>query len=273
MKARQIQKINSYLTLIQICRENIAIIAMIPAMMRCLKQFDALLKEILLAAEKQALPTKHHADKKLENRIAMTEFAAELASVIRAYALTIPRLDIAAPFDFCQSDLTRVRQYNCLFRCMYVHKFLVENLDCFQDFGIRKKEVDHLEKLIKNYNDVFILPRSAKIERMSATSLLAEKIEQTDKLLNDQMSSLLPSFRQFPAFCKSFKAARKQIKYGRPKEVLKKKIKKYRAAPVLPRTRKSSKPVVQLKPLMMPEETIFTQELIVNTLPVRNTDN
>jgi hypothetical protein len=253
MKARQIQKINSYLALIQVCRENIAIIAMIPAMMRCLKQFDELLKEILLAAENQALPTKHHADLKLKNRIAMSEYTAELASVIRAYALTIPRLDIAKTFEFCQSDLIRMRQQNCLFSCMYVHKFLLENLDCFQDFGIRKKEVDQLEKLVKNYSDIFILPRMAKNKRISATNLLAEKIKKADALHNDQMESLLPSFRQFPEFCKSFKAARKQIKYGRPKEVLKKKIKKYRSAPALPRTRKSSKPVLQLKQLVMPE--------------------
>jgi hypothetical protein len=70
------------------------------------------------------------------------------------------------------------------------------------------------------------------------------------------MDTLLHSFMQYREFHKAFKAARKQIKYGRPKEVLKKKIKKYRSAPALPRTRKSSKPLLQLKPLVMPENLL-----------------
>ena len=46
MKAREIQKVNSFFTTALVCREHIAIIAMMPAMLENVKKLDKMLLEL-----------------------------------------------------------------------------------------------------------------------------------------------------------------------------------------------------------------------------------
>jgi hypothetical protein len=256
MTARQIQKLNSYLSISLTCREHIAIVAMIPAMMRNVKEYDLLLSAILKYAEKQAVPITHHARQKLLLKIQIAKILSLFANIVRSYAMEGNKGVVLYDYKYTYSEFCRMKQTDFLFKCAYSIDFLKININCFRDYGMKKSSLDQLIQLYEQYDKIFSLPRVSKASRITSTSMLADEIEKIDHFLKHRVDTLLHSFTQYREFHKAFKAARKQIKYGRPKEILKNKIKKYRAAPALPRTRKSTKPVRQLKPLVMPENSM-----------------
>lgn len=267
MTARQVQKLNSYLSISLTCREHIAIIAMIPAMLRNVKEYDLLLSAILKYAEKQAVPITHHARQKLLLKIQIAKILSLFANIVRSYAMEGDKGVVLYNYKYTYSEFCRMKQSDFLFNCGGSINFLKLNIDCFRDYGMKKSSLDQLIQLYEQYDKIFMVPRVSKNSRITSTRLLADQMEKIDYFLKDRLDTLLYSFTQYPEFRKAFKAARKQIKYGRPKEVLKKKIKKYRSAPALPRTRKSSKPVLQLKQVEMPEG------LVSEIFPVEHQNN
>jgi hypothetical protein len=261
MKAREIKKVNSFFTTALICREYIAIIAMMPAMMENVKKLDKLLLELQSSIEIQALPITHHAKEKMRLREEIAVLMDKISGIIRAYALSVGNAVIEGEFSQTYSQLFRHRALDLSVHCRHMIKFLDHNLLCFRNFGLKKDHLDQLKKLHKNFGE--ISPRGHRnIRTTQTTKLIPKTIAAIDRFIKEQMLPLIAAFEEFPAFSKAFCLSRKQIKYGRPKEVLKNKIKKYRSASALPRTRKSSKPVLQLKMVEreLPEPLPYIQE-------------
>ena len=261
MKAREIKKVNSFFTTALVCREYIAIVAMMPAMMENVKKLDKLLLELQSSIEKQALPISHYAKEKMRLRKEIAVLMDKISGIIRSYALSVGNLVVEGNFSQTYSQLFRHSALVLSAHCLYMIKFLDDNILCFRNFGLKKDHLDQLKMLHKNFNG--ISPRLYRNSRMVETTIfIPKRITEIDSFIKEQMLTLLPCFEEFPAFSKAFRLSRKQIKYGRPKEVLKNKIKKYHSAPALPRTRKSSKPVLQLKIVEreLPEPLPSTQE-------------
>jgi hypothetical protein len=253
MKGREIQKVNSFLSLALICRENIAIIAIMPAMLVNVKLLDQLLLELFASIEDQAKPITHFAKEKMRLRKDLAFLLSDISGIFRSYVLSIDEGWLKKDFPYGYSELFRMSGMDLISHGLNLITFLNDNFDCFRNFGFKKDKFDKLKTLHKKFCDVSPKPHVNRCYRKTQTKLMPERISKIESLIKEQMEPLLSGFTEFPEFCKTFKSARKQIKHGRPKEVLKNKIKKYRSAPALPKTRKSSKHFMQVKPLVMTE--------------------
>jgi hypothetical protein len=250
MYGRQIQKVNMLLTVAQLCRENIAILAMVPAMMHNAQTLDKIVKTILDYVNQQAEPIKPITEKKQQNHKQLCKQTAQILGIICSYSKAMNDLVLFHKAKNTYSKLFRLHQGHLRSICNHYINFIEQNLHCFRDFGLTKQMLNEFKRQKQEFDTLYSMPRIAKVKRIISTEMLAEKIKEANFLVKEQMDTLIPALRQFPEFCLQYKAARRHIKYGRPKETLKNKINKYKEAPALPAIRKSKKIRTYLKPLM-----------------------
>ena len=235
MNARQLKKFNMMLTVLHVCKDNIAIISMVPAMVKALDEFDNSIKEIVELLIWQQKPITVHAKMKKEVRHQLAEHLCKLMPLARSYASIYKNPVLYHQMDYTYSDLYRLAAIRLEGKAGAICNCMRDNLDALKEVNIKKEHVITLQKLINRFRELGPEPRVAQSNRISATKCLKDKINETDLILKDSLDGLLPALIEYPHFTKTYFRARRLISYGRPKQVLKNKIKQFQSAPEIPK--------------------------------------
>ena len=221
----------SYLTTGQVFREHIAIIGTVPGLMRTIKEFDELLLTILENMYKQAEPTKQYAMEKRALRIKLVKRAVLLSGMASSYSYHKNDYALIHKFGKSYTSIFRMYSTSVYAVCSNIYNDLVSIQDGLKPYGIKKKDIEELFELIEELQKKVAEPRIRIIGRKIETKYLKQNLNDAGKLLKEQTDRMMPFFEQYRDFHAAYLASRKQVKYGRPKIILEKKIKQFYTAP------------------------------------------
>lgn len=245
MKGRQIIRLHSFLRTGIVLRENISIVSTIPGTLKSIKEFDALLLDVLGFMYKQAEPLKHFAEEKKVARKKMIEKAVQLGGMASVYAYEQQNFINIHQLTLSFTKINKSWDNIAHAHCSNIYNLLLELLPNLKDYGIRKKEAEELKVLIENFKSICPAPRVYIKGRSNSTEFLEEKMQATTEMLNKRIDKMMPFFMQYPEFCSAYALSRKQLSFAKAKRELDRKIKKYYTMPKLPKDRRKKANVIK----------------------------
>src|SRR5436309_552984 len=122
MKGRQLERLLMHLTIGKVLREHVAILNMVPGMMRVVQKYDKLIEKILEHAEKQAKPLKHYTAAKNEMRERLVRHACYVSNLAYCYGADINCHITMGKFALSYSRLRKTWANDTLAYCRNIYK-------------------------------------------------------------------------------------------------------------------------------------------------------
>lgn len=212
MNKKQEAKLNMYRATQSVCNENAPVFSGNAAFTAAFEEFETKIENIISTEQQNAVViTGIAADKNISKEV-LCEKAAEIASVIYAYASTVGNNTLKNEVDFPYSKLIRLRDELTAPNCQNIHDKGEENLAALADYGITAQMLADLQEFINRYSADTPKPRSAISNRKTTTANLAALFEQTDQILKERMDKIVVVFRSAnPAFVETYENARRIV--------------------------------------------------------------
>lgn len=213
MDARQEAKLQMYNTVATYCSANNSIISGNVAFMAVFDEFIEQIANINQAAQQDDQKiTGITIDKNIAKQTLCGQ-AADLASIISAYAATIGDNTLRMQIDFSVSTLMKTREDLLAPRCRNIYEAGVANLAALAAYGVKQAMLDDLQTAIDAYSAATSKPRAAISERKTTTANLAALFKATDELLETRMDKIAIAFKSAnPTFVQTYEAARRLVK-------------------------------------------------------------
>lgn len=248
------------LTVLQVCKENIAIVSMLPAMVKTMNDLEVIIKNIMELINKQQTPITIHAKANREVRFQLCSHLIKLLPPVRSLAHLQNNSVLFAQVDYTFSDLFRSKSHQLVATAGAISLSLEANPGFLKEVNIKKEQLLTLRNLVSRFDELAVAPHVALNSRIAATKGLSDKLKTADTIIKEQLDGLLLALNQYPHFHKTYFRARRQITYGRPKQVLKNKIKQYHAAPEIPRKYLKHASKFKLIPIIISEVELVPLE-------------
>ena len=212
MNKKQEAKLNMYRATQSVCNGNSAVFSGNAAFTAAFDEFETQIGNIISTMQQDAaVITGIAADKNVSKEV-LCEKAAEIASVISAYASTAGNNTLKMEVDFPVSRLMRLRDELTAPNCQNIHDKGAANLAALADYGITAPMLADLQDLIDRYSADTPKPRSAISSRKTTTANLAALFDQTDRILKERMDKIVVLFRSSqPVFVETYENARRII--------------------------------------------------------------
>lgn len=215
MNDKQENYLSMFKTVLEVCKQNIALISPITALDTAFANFTGKVNQINDVVMQQTLQIEGVAEDKaaLKNRLA--HVASIVAQVVKAYAVSINDNTLKQEVNFSESELQRSRDVSIKMHCQTIYNLANTNLVALADFGITPAIMSDLGAALADYEAKMVFPTVARDNRAVATYNLAALIGEANDLLKLQMD---PNMRIFelskPDFYKLYRNARKIYDLG-----------------------------------------------------------
>jgi hypothetical protein len=213
MNAQQEAKLQMYRAVENYCDANAAIIGTNAAFMAAFGDFKAKIAAIIITAQADDVPITGITADKNALKQALCGQAADLASIINAYAATVGNNTLRQQVDFSASALLKTREDLLAPRCQNIHDAGTANLAALADYGVTNQMLTALQTAIDAYAAATPKSRTAINERKTTTANLAAQFKETDGLLETRMDKIVVAFKtNDPDFVRTYEAARRLVK-------------------------------------------------------------
>ncbi len=212
MNNRQEAKLNMYRATQSVCSENAPVFSGNAAFTTAFEEFETVIENIISTEQQNAAVITGIAADKNVSKEGLSEKAAEIASVISAYASTVGNNTLKDEVDFSYSRLVKMRDDMIAPVCQNIHDAGTANLAALADYGITAQMLADLQELINRYSADTPKPRTAISNRKTTTANLAALFDQADQILKERMDKIVVVFRAAnPDFVETYENARRIV--------------------------------------------------------------
>ena len=175
--------------------ENSAVLGTVPALVAATLEFQANMKAIEGAVEKQVIDITGFAKDKAEAEDAMIGLTLAVAGGTRAYATVIGDSVLAEKMNVTTSALRKHRDAVVAQHSQGIHNEANAVVASLADYGVTPAVLTDLQNAIDRYVAAIAAPRVAITDRKGATAEIRELMKDTTKLLVKRIDSLVEQFR------------------------------------------------------------------------------
>ena len=193
----------------QHCDENAAIVGTVAAFQTAVTNFKIKVAEIIGTEQLSAIAITGIAEDKANLKQMLCQKAADVASIISAYAAANNNNTLGEQVDYSLSKLQKTRDDQLSPLCQNIHDVGNTNLNEIKDFGLSSAILADLQTAITNFSASTPKPRTAMSHRKTHLSNLADLFKATDLILKGQMDKMIVGFKATePNFVKDYKSNR-----------------------------------------------------------------
>ena len=175
--------------------ENSAVLGTVPALVAAILEFQANIKALEAATEKQVIDITGFAKDKAEAEDAMIGLTLAVAGGTRAYATVIGDSVLAEKMNVTTSALRKHRDAVVAQHSQGIHNEANAVVASLADYGVTPAVLTDLQNAIDRYVAAIAAPRAAITDRKGATAEIRELMKDTTKLLVKRIDSLVEQFR------------------------------------------------------------------------------
>lgn len=206
----------------QHCDDNAAIVGTVAAFQTAVTDFKAKIVQILGTEQLSAIAITGIAEDKTNLKQALCQKAADVASLVSAFATSTNNHTLGEQVDYSLSKLSKTRDDQLSPLCQNIFDIGTSNLGDVKNFGLSSAILADLQNAITNYAASTPKPRTAMSQRKTYLSNLADLFKATDAILKGQMDKMIVGFRATePNFVKEYKSNRRLVDPGKTSTQLK----------------------------------------------------
>lgn len=221
MNLNQEIRFNMYLTTVDYCDANTAVIDTLPNFDISLSAFKAVCNEIHATIEEQASNTSGTTAGKAELRLNLTSLTADTARKLTAYAIQIKNKKLQKETDYSLSDLNRLADAVLCDTAKLIYDRAQAYLSNLSSYQITEATQAALIAAIDAFKLALSSPRIEIVNQTQLTRKMIELFNEGNNLLVT-MDSLVEIVRQSnEIFYIGYKSARKLVKTGKRKLAVK----------------------------------------------------
>ncbi len=210
MNYRQENTLTMFNTVLAVCSQNSAIIALIAALNNVFALFTTKCLAINDISKVQLLHIKGKTTEKANLKSALALRASIVARVIRAYATSIQNDVLRNEIDYTESVLLKQRDITIQLNAQMIFDRATTHLAALAPFGITAAVMTDLDTAIGDYQAHQTSPTVARDYRAVATTELDLLISETSDLLRFQMDDIMQLLRLTePSFFRLYTNARR----------------------------------------------------------------
>jgi hypothetical protein len=209
LRARNENKLSSYLAVRAVCEANRAVWQVWKGFSDANAEFNTVVDQIVELMPQSGRRATGLTQSKQRLREQLADVAFEVASATRAYAKKQGNSELAKKVDYTRSEIVKGRDLVSAARSHAVLSAATPVVGQLADFGVTQAELDTLEGLLEAYREEMPKPREAILSTTAANRKLRELFRKADALLHEQMSAFEPKFRKSaPEFAVKFAGAK-----------------------------------------------------------------
>lgn len=209
MNSKLESKLKMYRAVEQHGNENPTIVALNLAFSDAFNRFKAKIAAIATNAQQNETVLTGIAEDKSTFKQALARRAADIASVIYAYAIGTSNNTLKQEVNFSYSTLVKSRDNELAPRCQNIHDKAAANLADLADYGIKAADLTSLQVAIDDYQAQSPKTRAAASQRKTTGDNLNQLFKEADAILRDEMDKLIITFKPtHPDFVKTYESNR-----------------------------------------------------------------
>jgi hypothetical protein len=195
MNAKQEAKLKMYRATEKHCDDNATIISSLLAFQSAFTNYKAKIASIISITQQTDLVLTGIATDKSDAKQTLCQIAADIASLIFAYADANKNNTLKQEVNFNLSKLVRTRDDQLAPRCQNIHDKGLANVDALKNFGVDEDKLQVLQTAINTYSAESPKTRTATSSRKTLNANLRQLLRETDAILKNQMDKLVVAFR------------------------------------------------------------------------------
>jgi hypothetical protein len=195
MNAKQEAKLKMYRATEKHCDDNATIISSLLAFQSAFTNYKAKIASIISITQQTDLVLTGIATDKSDAKQTLCQIAADIASLIFAYADANKNNTLKQEVNFNLSKLVRTRDDQLAPRCQNIHDKGLANVDALKNFGVDNDKLQVLQTAINTYSAESPKTRTATSSRKTLNADLKQLLRETDSILKNQMDKLVVAFR------------------------------------------------------------------------------
>lgn len=223
MNAKKEAKLSMYHSVIALCEDKAAIIALVPAFEISYNLFKALVTAIMAAATQLAAQTGGLRISKRVVKKQLAELCSSIAGLVYAYASVIHDDVLREAMHITSSDIYNAKDDETIEICNNVYTTANTNLAVLGDYGVTAPLLLLLQNTINDYADKAPKPVLNRSQRKALRAQMYALFDDGDVILKEQMDKLAVNYLSNgnALFYGEYHAAREIMDPGSFKTVLK----------------------------------------------------
>jgi hypothetical protein len=206
MNSTQESKLNMYHAVVNHGDANAATLATVPAFLTAFNAFKSVFSSISSTAQLEAQVLSGITLDKAQLRQNLCQQAADMGSVIFAYAASVSNNQLQQQVNFSARELLRLKDDLLAPTCLNICDAAQTNLAALLPYGITAATVTALTNAIDAYTTAVPSPRNAVSQRAAYKASIALLFKQADAIIKNQLDKLSVQFKTaHPQFLKEYK--------------------------------------------------------------------
>ena len=211
----QENKLSMYRTVKTVLTTHEAEFAGIPALVAQRQAFSDSIQLIDQLAQNQGTETSGITVDKANLQQQMIDTTLRVAGAVKALASVQNDATVEAQADLNKSSFTRVRDELRDEVAQAIHNLAQSKLALLADYGITAATLSGLQTRIDAYRLAVANPQTAKAQRHTYTTLLADEFRRADSILQDRLDGLVEQFKESgTTFYADYQNARRIVHTG-----------------------------------------------------------
>ena len=210
MNAKQEAKLNMYTTVILLCENNPAIVALLVAFQTTYDAFKTTVKAINTAAAELEAQTTGLAVTKNTAKKNLADIGSGMAGLVYAYAASIKDDTLKGAMKISYSDINEAKDDEVAKICQNIYTAANNNIAALADYGLTPAILTVYQNAINGYSNAAPQPRLSIAEKKAIRANMVTLFGDADKLLKEQLDKTAEAFRANgnKAFLDKYLAAR-----------------------------------------------------------------
>lgn len=188
-------RLNMYDAVITYCSNNTPIVNTVSAFQTALTDFQATVDNIYSTAQLEVDVITGITADKAQLRETLCQQAADLGSVVFAFASSSDNNELKQKANFTVSDLRRLKDGLLSLTCTNIRDAAKANLPALATFDITPATLNDFSTVIDNYDNKISSPRVAVSQRSAYSKTLTNLFKQADSILKSQMDKVAVRFK------------------------------------------------------------------------------
>lgn len=195
MNAGQEAKLNMYRVVEQYCDDNSAIVSTVLGFQTAVTNFKAKIASLIGSEQLSAVPLTGIALEKTVSKKDLCQLAADVASMVYAFADATSNITLREEVNFPYSKLKETRDDLLAPRCQNICDSGNANMPAVKDYGLTTTILAELQAAITDYAAKTPKPRTAVSNRKTQNANIKALIADTDAVLKNRMDKIVVAFR------------------------------------------------------------------------------
>lgn len=195
MTNRQEAKLNMYNAVVSHGDDNTAIIATVPAYQTAFNSLKTKVSALLSTSQLEAQVITGITMDKAQAKKTLAQQAADIASVVYAFASNANDNTLKEAVHFSVSDLLRMKDELVGPTCQNIRNAANTNLASLANYGITAATITLFDATIANYTTAVPTPRNAVSQRQAYKTSIESQIKEIDSMLKSQLDKVAVQFK------------------------------------------------------------------------------